>query len=95
VAIDPIEVAKVAKLSRLALSEKELALYGDQLGRILEYFEKLKAVDTSNVEPMITATASGNVFREDVPRPGLSREDAFESAPDHDGEFFRVPPVIE
>jgi aspartyl-tRNA(Asn)/glutamyl-tRNA(Gln) amidotransferase subunit C len=94
-AITPEDVAKVAKLSRLALSEQEIATYTEQLGKILHYVEKLNALDTSKVEPMITAAASGNVFRPDVVKPGLSREDALKSAPAHDDEYFRVPPVIE
>jgi aspartyl-tRNA(Asn)/glutamyl-tRNA(Gln) amidotransferase subunit C len=44
---------------------------------------------------MITATASGNVFREDVVKPSLPRENALASAPDQDGEYFKVPAVIE
>ena len=94
-ALTPEEVAKVAKLSRLSLSEKEVQTYSDQLGKILTYVEKLKALDTAKVEPMITAAADGNVFRADEVRPGLKREDALKSAPSHDDEFFRVPPVIE
>ena len=94
-AITREEVIKVAKLSRLALSEDEVQLYTQQLGKILHYVEKLNAIDTSKVKPMITAAAAGNVFRPDVHRPGLSREDALHSAPAHDDEFFRVPPVIE
>jgi aspartyl-tRNA(Asn)/glutamyl-tRNA(Gln) amidotransferase subunit C len=94
-AITKDDVAKVAKLSRLALSDAEIATYTQQLGSILNYVEELKAVDTSKVEPMITAAASGNVFRPDVVKPSLTREDALASAPLHDDEFFRVPPVIE
>lgn len=94
-AITRDEVVKVAKLSRLALSESEVQLYTEQLGKILHYVEKLSALDTSNVEPMITAAAAGNVFRPDVHRPGLARDEAMQSAPAHDGEFFRVPAVIE
>ena len=64
-ALTPEEVAKVAKLSRLAMSDKEVQVYCEQLGKILLYVEKLNAVDTSKVEPMITAAADGNVFRPD------------------------------
>jgi aspartyl-tRNA(Asn)/glutamyl-tRNA(Gln) amidotransferase subunit C len=88
------DVAKVAKLSRLALTEQELQTQTEQLGKILHYVDKLNALDTSKVEPMITAAASGNVFRPDAVRPGLSREEALKSAPAHDEEYFRVPPVI-
>jgi len=95
VSINRDDVTKVAKLSRLALSETEVQTYTEQLGKILHYVEKLNALDTSKVEPMITAAASGNVFRPDEVRPGLKREDALASAPSHDDEFFRVPPVIE
>ena len=94
-AISKDDVAKVAKLSRLALSDDELQKYTEQLGNILHYVEQLNSVDTSKVEPMISAAASGNVFRPDVVKPGLKREDALASAPSHDDEFFRVPPVIE
>jgi aspartyl-tRNA(Asn)/glutamyl-tRNA(Gln) amidotransferase subunit C len=95
VSISKDDVKKVAVLSRLAVSENEAQVYSEQLDKILHYVDKLKELDTSKVEPMITAAASGNVFREDVPRPSLTREEALQSAPSHDDEFFRVPPVIE
>ncbi|MFH0938936.1 MAG: Asp-tRNA(Asn)/Glu-tRNA(Gln) amidotransferase subunit GatC [Planctomycetota bacterium] len=89
------EAAQVARLSRLALTEEELQQYTDQLDHILHYVEKLNTLDTSQIEPMISATTQGNVFRPDEIRPSLKREVAFNAAPAHDGEFFRVPPVIE
>lgn len=94
-AISNADVTKVAKLSRLALSEHEVAQYTEQLGKILLYVDKLNVPDTSAVEPTITAAADGNVFRPDVVKATLDRKAAFESAPAHDDEFFRVPPVIE
>ena len=93
--ITPEDVLKVAKLSRLALSEKEVQANAEQLSKILNYVEKLNALDTSKVEPMITAVTTGNVFRADQVRPSLTREQALQSAPAQDDEFFRVPPVIE
>ena len=94
-AISKEDVSKVAKLSRLAITENELTTYTQQLGSILKYVENLRSVDTTNVEPMISAASSGNVFRADEVRPCLKREDVLASAPHHDDEFFRVPPVIE
>jgi aspartyl-tRNA(Asn)/glutamyl-tRNA(Gln) amidotransferase subunit C len=89
------EVRHVAMLSRLELSDAEVKLYAEQLGKILEYVQVLNRLDTSRVEPMISATVTGNVFRPDQPRAGLPREQALLAAPEHDEEFFRVPPVIE
>lgn len=89
------EVRHVALLSRLQLSEEEVRAYTEQLGKILGYVEKLKELDTAKVEPMVTAAASGNVLRSDTPAPVLPREAALASAPEQDGEYFRVPPVLE
>jgi aspartyl-tRNA(Asn)/glutamyl-tRNA(Gln) amidotransferase subunit C len=89
------EVRHIALLSRLQLTDDEVKLYREQLTKILDYVEKLKKLDTTGVEPMISASVQGNVFRADEPRPSLPREAAFESAPSHDDEYFRVPPVIE
>ncbi|MGD0093542.1 MAG: Asp-tRNA(Asn)/Glu-tRNA(Gln) amidotransferase subunit GatC [Planctomycetota bacterium] len=94
-AITRDDVAKVAQLSRLALTEAELQTYTEQLGRILQYVEQLNTLDTSGVEPVITAAARGNVFRPDEVKPGLKREDALAAAPRQDEEFFITPPVIE
>jgi aspartyl-tRNA(Asn)/glutamyl-tRNA(Gln) amidotransferase subunit C len=94
-ALSEEEVRHVAWLSRLELTDDEVRLYARQLGKILEYVEMLRRVDTSDVEPMITATVEGNVFRPDQPRPGLPREEALQAAPEQDGEYFRVPRVIE
>ncbi|MCZ7644628.1 MAG: Asp-tRNA(Asn)/Glu-tRNA(Gln) amidotransferase subunit GatC [Planctomycetota bacterium] len=89
------EVRHVAMLSRLHLSDEEVRRYAQQLGAILEYVDQLKELNTDSIEPMITATASGNVFRKDEPRPGLERDAALAAAPQQDGEFFLVPKVIE
>ena len=94
-ALSEKEVRHVALLSRLHLTDDEVKHYTEQLAKILDHVEQLKRVDTSRVEPMITATTSGNVFREDTPRPSLAREDVLHSAPGHDDEYFRVPAVIE
>ena len=85
----------VAMLSRLHLSDDEVKLYAEQLGAILEHIEQLQEVNTDNVEPMIGASADGNVFRADQPQPSLPREAALQNAPDQDDEYFRVPDVIE
>jgi aspartyl-tRNA(Asn)/glutamyl-tRNA(Gln) amidotransferase subunit C len=93
--IDKKTIEHVALLARLELSEEEKALFVSQLGDILTYIEKLKELDTSQVEPMAYATATTNVFREDKPVASLKLEETLKNAPDKAQEFFRVPKVIE
>ena len=94
-AIERKEVEHVARLARLELSEEEVALYTEQLGRILEYVEVLGELDTENVEPLSHASAGGNVFRADAVKESLPREAILKEAPKSDGAHFRVPPVVE
>ena len=68
-----IDVAHVAKLARLNLTEEETKLFQEQLGRVLEYAEKLREPDTSQVEAAAHAVPIFNVFREDEPRAWFTR----------------------
>jgi aspartyl-tRNA(Asn)/glutamyl-tRNA(Gln) amidotransferase subunit C len=60
------KVKHIAKLARLALSEKEVEKYQKELSKILEYIEKLKEVDVSGIEPVFHPLKIKNVMREDV-----------------------------
>lgn len=93
--IDKKTIEHVALLARLELSEEEKELFVSQLGNILAYIEKLKELDTSQVEPMAYATATKNVFREDVPTPSIKLGEALKNAPEKALDFFKVPKVIE
>jgi aspartyl-tRNA(Asn)/glutamyl-tRNA(Gln) amidotransferase subunit C len=97
VAIDRAQVRHVARLARLALSPEEEERFAAQLGHVLEYIERLQAVDVSGVEPLGFAgdTAAAAPLREDAPRPSLSRETVLAQAPQQDGEAFLVPRIIE
>lgn len=94
-AIDRKTVEHVAKLARLQLSAEELDRYGKQLGAILDYIAKLEKLDVSGLEPLAHAVDTDNVFREDVPRPSLSRDAALQNAPEKTGDFFVVPKIVE
>ncbi len=89
------DVAKVALLGRLKLSAEELERMTSQLGRVLEYVDILNEVDTASVEPLAHPVELANVFREDVERPCLSREEALANAPKTDGRFFVVPAILD
>ena len=94
-AVDPETVARVAKLARLNLSEKEIATYGEQLGAILDYVAKIESLDLEGVEPLVHAGDATNVMRDDEPRPCLSRDEALKNAPQKSDEAFIVPKIIE
>jgi aspartyl-tRNA(Asn)/glutamyl-tRNA(Gln) amidotransferase subunit C len=93
------DVLRVAELAYLDLSEAELETYRAQLDEILEYIEKLKGLDTSNVEPMAQVLASDQqadaTLREDLIVPCAVAEDVLKHAPDPEAPYFRVPKVIE
>ena len=89
------EVEHVAALARLGLDESELASMETQLSRILEAVAKLRDVDTSSVGPTAQVIALENVMRDDVARPGLTRDAALANAPSSEAAFVRVPTVLE
>ena len=89
-----IDIAKVAKLATLALSEDELKTYGAQLGDILEHAERVQALPTDGVEPTSHPLAMVNAFREDVVGECLDPDSFLSEAPDtHEGQF-RVPRIL-
>ncbi len=93
--ITPEVVRHVALLSRLELAEGEAEQYATDLGNILHYVEKLKELDTTNVEPTSHSFKMTNVFREDIQRPSLSMEDALANAPEAEDSCFKVPAVLQ
>jgi aspartyl-tRNA(Asn)/glutamyl-tRNA(Gln) amidotransferase subunit C len=97
VAIDRAQVRHVARLARLALSSEEEELLAAQLGHVLEYIERLNAVDVSGVEPLSFAgdAQAGLQLREDQVVESLPREKVLSQAPQQDGESFVVPRIIE
>jgi len=88
------EVAKVANLARLELSEQEVIEITGQLDRILGYVAKLNEIDTTDVVPTTHALSLHNAFREDVVRPSLPQQEALANGPRQNGEAFVVPRII-
>lgn len=91
--IDREQVRKVAHLARLELSPEEEEKFTVQLNDILDYFQQLSELDVSNVPPTTRAIDVSNVMRSDALQPYPNREAILESAPDRDGEFFKVPKI--
>ena len=90
-----LDVAYVARLARLNLSDEETRLFQSQLGDVLEHAEKLREVDVSNIEVTAHAIPVFNVFREDEPRDWLSAEEALRNAPQKANGLFIVTKVVE
>lgn len=95
------DVARIATLARLELSESELDLYARQLGGILEYAERIQDVDTTGVPPYMSTLVPRDVsaddgLRDDTPTPSFSAAEALRNAPEGDraSGTFVVPKVI-
>ena len=94
-AITRADVEHVADLARLHLTDEELDRMQTQRTRILEAIETLRDVDTSHVGPTASVIQIENVMRDDVARPGISRDAVLANAPLRDDPFLRVPTVLE
>ncbi|MFM7448190.1 MAG: Asp-tRNA(Asn)/Glu-tRNA(Gln) amidotransferase subunit GatC [Leptolyngbyaceae cyanobacterium] len=92
--LDRDQVKKVAHLARLELTPTEEQTFTSQLSSILDYFDQLSELDTTDVQPTFRAIDVSNVTRTDVIQPYLDREAILEAAPDRDGDFFKVPKII-
>lgn len=88
------EVAHVARLAFLDLSEEELDTYTTQLAAVLEHAEDVEALDLAGVAPMAHPLPLRNVFRPDEPIAGLDRNEVLAQAPDAENGRFRVPAIL-
>lgn len=88
------DVAHVARLARLDLSEEELGLFTEQLGDVLEHAAGVAALDTAGVEPTAHPLPLVNVLRPDEPRPSLDRAEVLAMAPVTEDNRFRVPRIL-
>ena len=88
------DVAHVAALARLHLSEEELDLYTGQLAQVLDHAADVASLDLAGVAPTAHAMAVTNVLRADEPRPGLGRDELLAGAPAVEDHRFRVPRIL-
>ena len=90
-----IDVAYVAELARLELTDEEKSVFQPQLENIVKYVEKISEVDVEGVEPMMHGRTLVNAFREDVVRGSLPVETALANAPRRVGDEFYLPKIVE
>jgi len=87
-------VAKVADLARLNLSEAELERYTEQLGAVLDHAEDVASLNLDGVPPTAHPLPLVNVLRDDVVVEGVDREEVLSQAPSVEDRRFRVPAIL-
>ena len=92
-----LDVAYVAHLARMHLTEEEVREFQGQLGQVLAYVDQLKELDVEGIEPTAHAIRVENVLRDDEasPRPADQREAQLGNAPARHGDEFQVPRILE
>jgi len=88
------DVAHVAALARLHLSEAELDLYTEQLAKVIDHAADVASLDLHGVAPTAHAMAVTNVLRTDEPHPCLDRTEVLAQAPSVEDNRFRVPRIL-
>ncbi len=89
------EVMKIAHLARLEIDEAGIGSMTDQMGRILQYIDKLKDADVKGVGLSSGAALMNNVLREDKPAGSPGPEVTLANAPERDQDFYTVPRVVK
>jgi len=90
-----LDVAYVARLARINLTDEETQVFQKQLNDVLKYAEKLRRVDVTGVEAAAHALPVFNVLRDDSPRDWFTAEQALSNAPRQANGLFVVPKVVE
>lgn len=93
--IDEKEIAKIAEIARIDLSEDEKAEFSKQLTDMIEYVEKIKALDTSGVEPADNIINLTNVTRDDIVEESPGTDAIEKIAPDFAKGHIVVPRILE
>ena len=92
--IDDQMIDKISGLAYLEFGEEGKEKIRQDLEQILTFVEKLRELDTENVEPLVYISDKTDVLREDRMIPTISTEEALLNAPEKSGTFFKVPKVI-
>lgn len=88
-------VEYVANLARIGVSSDEIEYLSSQLSKILGHIDKLKELNVDNIEPMRGLHLENNIFRKDEAVNSNLKEDILKNAPSREGDYFKIPKVIE
>ena len=92
--IDQKTIEHIAKLARLRVSPEEAAEYGEQLNKVLNHFQQISKIDTTNIEALVTPSDMEFSTREDVSHQTFTTAEMLDNAPEKAGNLFKVPPVV-
>jgi aspartyl-tRNA(Asn)/glutamyl-tRNA(Gln) amidotransferase subunit C len=93
--IDDHTVDHLANLAKLEFEKEAREEIIKDLNRILSFIDKLKELDTTDVEPLIYMNDEVNVLREDEVKQEISQKEALSNAPKKDSDYFKVPKVLD
>ena len=89
------KIQKLASLSRLRFSEKELELITEDMSKMIDFINQLEEIDTENVIPLIHANEEFNNFQEDSVGSMLDQSEALSNSPVKDSTYFKLPKVLD
>ena len=89
------EIKRIAQLSKLEIPDNELDYYAKEMSKIIDYFDILKEVDTSQVDPMTHVSDQKNVSGKDQVKESLKVSDAIKGSPETFGNFIKIPKVLD
>jgi len=94
-AIPPDEVRRIAELARLEIRDEDLERLAHDLSAVLDYAQVLRRLDLAGCEPLSFAPPEAGLRDDEPDGRGLSQADALAMAPETEGGFFVLPPVVE
>ncbi len=93
--IDLKTIKHISKLSRISVDDEKAKKLAGDMNSIFDFIEKLKELDTNNIEPLTSVAETTLKLRVDEVKSGNIREDVLKNSPDENADFFVVPRVVE
>ena len=93
--IDLKTIKHISKLSRISVDDEKAKKLAGDMNSIFDFIEKLKELDTDNVEPLTSVAETTLKLRVDEVKSGNMREEVLKNSPDENEDFFVVPRVVE
>ena len=88
-------IKHISKLSRISVDDEKAKKLAGDMNSIFDFIEKLKELDTDNVEPLTSVAETTLKLRVDEVKSGNIREQVLKNSPDENEDFFVVPRVVE